>query len=150
MFKHKDTGYLVGEIPLYLALQDIDGEDFQCKENQFIIGGGGGEHPAMVINDINMAVIIFLIQFKDDEEAYDYYENYTYYEAFNNLDAFFWTIRNYADFFESAKREGFDEKDNYHVEVWINGKIGDFAYRNFPELINPDILKMALKYIGDK
>lgn len=152
MFKHKEVGCYIGEIPLYLTLEDITGEDFQCEKNQFVIGGGGGEHPAMVVKDINMAVLIYLIQFKDDDEAHDLatelYDDYSYAKAFDNLEAFFWTIRNYFEFFESAEREGYDKDKTYHLEVWVNGKVGDIAFRNFPELINPDILKIANKYLN--
>lgn len=149
-FNHQEVGIVSG-IQVYLAKQDITGEDFQCKENQFIIGGGGGEHPAMVVNNINQAVITYLIFIKNDEEI-DLFclDNDEYdFHYLDNLTHFFWTIKDFVNFYESSKSEGYSEYSDYQVEAWIAAKVGDLAFRNFPELIDSAILKIANKYLKD-
>lgn len=149
-FNHQEVGVVSG-IQLYLAKQDITGEDFQCKENQFIIGGGGGEHPAMVINNINQAVITYLIFIKDDADIDSFCLDSDEYDFhyLDNLIPFFWTIKDFVNFYEMSKSEGYNEDSNYQVEAWIGAKVGDIAFRNFPELIDPAILKIANKYLNN-
>ncbi|RAU20299.1 hypothetical protein CU669_19220 [Paramagnetospirillum kuznetsovii] len=57
-FKHAIVGEFIG-LPVYLALEDIDG-DFRCPVHSLIIGGGSGEHPAIVVSDPCAAVARFL------------------------------------------------------------------------------------------
>lgn len=57
-FKHEIVG-LFGSIPIYHPLEEIDG-DFQADETQLILGGGSGEHPAMVIENPVKSVALFL------------------------------------------------------------------------------------------
>lgn len=57
-FKHEITG-LFGSIPVYHPLEEIDG-DFEADQTQLILGGGSGEHPAMVIENPVQAVALFL------------------------------------------------------------------------------------------
>ena len=38
LFKHKEVGNVCG-LPLYLALENIDGNEFKCKNGSIIIGG---------------------------------------------------------------------------------------------------------------
>ena len=57
-FKHALVGDLFG-IPVYLSLEDIDG-DFSCPAKTLIIGGGSGEHPSAVLINPLAAVARFL------------------------------------------------------------------------------------------
>jgi hypothetical protein len=57
-FAHEIVG-LFGGLPVYHPLQAIRG-DFVCDERHLLIGGGSGEHPALVIDDPTGAVALFL------------------------------------------------------------------------------------------
>jgi len=57
-FKHEIVG-LFGSIPVYHPLEEIDG-DFNAHPGQLVLGGGSGEHPAMVIEQPKQAVALFL------------------------------------------------------------------------------------------
>ncbi|MBF0324494.1 MAG: hypothetical protein HQL42_05420 [Alphaproteobacteria bacterium] len=58
-FRHAQVGSLAG-IPVYLSLEDIDG-DFRCPSHSLIIGGGSGEHPAATLSDPLRAVAFFVV-----------------------------------------------------------------------------------------
>ena len=68
-FKHQLVGFF-GCIRVYKALENING-DFQCKENDLILGGGSGEHSAMVLKNPFAAVAWFLDSEVDDLEMND-------------------------------------------------------------------------------
>lgn len=57
-FRHEIVG-LFGNIPVYHPLEDIEG-DFIANAGQLIIGGGSGEHPALVFTDLHACVAAFL------------------------------------------------------------------------------------------
>lgn len=57
-FKHEIVG-LFGSLPVYHPLEDIHG-DFVCTKKNLLIGGGSGEHPALVIESPLEAVAWFL------------------------------------------------------------------------------------------
>lgn len=57
-FRHEIVGFF-GGIPVYHPLEIIRG-DFYCDPSQLVLGGGSGEHPAMVLEDPTAAVALFL------------------------------------------------------------------------------------------
>jgi hypothetical protein len=57
-FSHQIVGQF-GSLPVYRPLTDING-DFQCTTKQLLLGGGSGEHPAMVLKRPNTAVARYL------------------------------------------------------------------------------------------
>lgn len=57
-FSHALVGYLAG-VPVYHPLEDIRG-DFVCGPEQLLIGGGSGEHPALVLATPAAAVAQFI------------------------------------------------------------------------------------------
>ena len=57
-FRHAIVGDFIG-LPVYLSLEDMDG-DIRCPAHSLMIGGGSGEHPALVISDPCAAVARFL------------------------------------------------------------------------------------------
>lgn len=57
-FPHEIVG-LFGNIPVYHPLENIDG-DFTATPQQLILGGGSGEHPALVFTDLHACVAAFL------------------------------------------------------------------------------------------
>jgi hypothetical protein len=72
---HSVVGTFAG-ISVYHTLQDIDGKDydFSATPKNLVIGGGSGEHPGMVIQDLDFCVWEFLtalteLQGKEIEKA---------------------------------------------------------------------------------
>jgi hypothetical protein len=57
-FKHELVGHF-GHLPVYHPLQDIEG-DFISNPDQLVLGGGSGEHPALVFESLPHAVALFL------------------------------------------------------------------------------------------
>ena len=59
-FKHALVGEFIG-VPVYLTLESIAG-DFRCPARHLVIGGGSGEHPALVVANPLAAVARFLVE----------------------------------------------------------------------------------------
>ena len=57
-FKHEIIGQF-GSIPVYHPLEEING-DFKALPEHLVLGGGSGEHPAMVVKGPEQAVALFL------------------------------------------------------------------------------------------
>ncbi|WP_022835095.1 hypothetical protein [Salisaeta longa] len=58
-FRHALVGHWAG-LPVYHPLEPIRG-DFTCGPEHLVLGGGSGEHPAMVVEDPTSAVAQFLV-----------------------------------------------------------------------------------------
>ncbi len=56
-FKHELVGML-GYLPVYHPLEGVDGS-FICGAHQLLLGGGGREHSALVIENSTSAVAYF-------------------------------------------------------------------------------------------
>jgi hypothetical protein len=120
LFKHREVGNICG-LPLYLALENIDGDEFKCKTGSVIIGGGGGEHPGMVIKDLD--ILFSTYNFYNDPD-YDFINNGCP-DYFNNLDYSTWSIKDIVQFHENCIRYGFDENDEdlNELEAWIQVQV---------------------------
>lgn len=164
-FNHSQVGTFAG-IPVYHALQDIDGKgggDFSATPKNLIIGGGSGEHPGMVIQDLDFCVWEFLtalveLQGKeiDDFEFFTKFENgipnYTMSEhtVYSNLEYSGWSMKDIARFTERVNKI-FDDaieyatyKDkfkNISTEHQINIMIGEFVFYSAKKLISEPMLE---------
>ena len=57
-FDHELVGFFAG-LPLYHPLETVtgsDGDEFGCTPRQLVLGGGSGEHPAVVLLEPPAAV----------------------------------------------------------------------------------------------
>ena len=121
LFKHKYIGEVSG-LPVYQALEDIDGDEFQCEKSQYIIGGGGGEHPAIVIKDLYISILLKVYYETDD------WHSILKIDYVNNLKFFGWMINTYANFDKLARKNGYrdqtmDKNDDTgypSIEFWLN------------------------------
>ena len=54
-FDHEFIGFIAG-LPIYLPLETVTASDipseFGCSPQNLIIGGGDGEHPAIIVTDL--------------------------------------------------------------------------------------------------
>ncbi len=62
-FDHEFLGYF-GGIPLYRPLAEVQGSldayDFGCSPEHLVLGGGSGEHPAIIVSELRAPVAHFL------------------------------------------------------------------------------------------
>ena len=162
--KHKVLGE-IAYLPVYLLEQDDLGEnnEFNSPKGTILLGGGGGEHPALSIKNHNIVVLNYLynlidslqpegmrnVQFEKYKrengidnleekilnlmDQYSLKDNYEY-DYYNVLQFNNWSMDNYADLV-IWKREN-DSREYFSTEEWLNIVIGEFVVNNFPELNN--------------
>lgn len=145
-YQHEIIG-LFGGIPVYHPLEDIPepkgplvGEDFGCSRGQLVLGGGTGEHPAMVLRNPAGAVADFVLSSGDFEVPSDVK---TRLSKAINVDAclYFagWSVEDYHDFFQICTNatlpNPFDpDGDDMGLEVWLHRGFGEFIYYAMPQL----------------
>jgi hypothetical protein len=142
-FDHEYCGQ-IGYIPIYHPLQAVDdGDEFNCDPSCLVLGGGSGEHPALVIKRLDYLVALFLLEIINDEN-----ETIVGIDTFRFLQDIScesdpyrfedWSVRHFAALLEMA-RSNLNWKpieDNQSVEDWLFTSIGEFVYFSLPEL-NP-------------
>lgn len=157
-FKHEIVG-LFGCLPVYHPLQKIDG-DFQCDENQLILGGGSGEHPALIVKDLLSAVSWFLDDEldsvdTDDVNHRDYplkkyvsdwravIEEHVKWDLKDNLEFSEWSVETYSQFYKLCLSKSlpnpYNEKLEKFFESWLIKGFGEFVFFAMPHLV-PEII----------
>lgn len=152
--KHELVGYFNG-LPIYHPLETIKegkwGEsDFSCSPDNLVIGGGGGEHPALVIHDLETLVVFYILTCIEKNEKH-FSDSFTpppdktidrlndiMFSTKENLEFCSWSMKQIRDFVELAKSPLHQTPllDNQAVEDWIRDSIGEFVYFSLPQL-NP-------------
>lgn len=164
LLKHKVLGE-IAEIPVYLLEEDDLGErnEFNSPKGTILLGGGGGEHPALSIKNHNIVVLNYLYNLMDalkpedmgnvqfekykrengidefEEKIFDLLDEYSLkdnceYDYYNVLQFNNWSMDNYADLV-IWRREN-DSREFFSSEEWLNIVIGEFIVNNAPELNN--------------
>lgn len=151
-FKHELVGYLNG-LPIYHPLEDcIGGEfgdfDFSCTPDNLLIGGGSGEHPALVLHNLSSLVASYLyLAIEKRKEYWPELEFIIPENIKNELDDIFyekadlefcgWSMRQHSEFYVNAQSPLHVSplKPEEHAEEWIENSIGEFIYYSLPELI---------------
>ena len=135
-FQHRHVGTLLGRYPIYQALEAIDG-DFQARAGQFILGGGSGEHPALVIENIS-ACVAALYWLTDssaeiagvrDALCFNYGQVFTFYD---------WFIEDFHHFFEYCEpaHQSWSYRDEGScIEHWLMCQIGAFVYQHDRDML---------------
>jgi|SRR5579875_3842514 len=162
---HSVVGTFAG-ISVYHPLQNLDEEkkdEFSATPKNLIIGGGGGEHPGMVIQDLDFCVWEFLtalseLQGKeiDEMEFFTKFENgipnykMSEHSIYTNLEYSTWGMSQVARFAERVNQE-FDEgikyfkhKDSFNnaqVELKVNIMLGEFIFYSAKKLISEPLLE---------
>ncbi len=136
-FKHELVGYF-GSIPVYHPLEDIYG-DFESSPNQLIIGGGSGEHPALVIEDLTAAVGLFLYEMSKEIPELEKYEEvlkaYIYVRPEEVISFYEWNAVTYRDFYEMCDSPAMQNPvGDEFLEMWLIKGIGEFVFHAMPKL----------------
>lgn len=164
LLKHRVLGK-IAELPVYLLEEDDLGErnEFNSPKGTILLGGGGGEHPALSIKNHNIVVLNYLYNLMDalkpedmgnvkfekykrengidkfEEKIFDLLDEYSLkdnceYDYYNVLQFNNWSMDNYADLV-IWRREN-DSREFFSSEEWLNIVIGEFIVNNAPELNN--------------
>ncbi len=141
-FKHELVGML-GYLPVYHPLEEIIG-DYKCGPNKLLLGGGSGEHPALVIENLTSAVAYFLDEeiltnpdLKDWEKIIAPFIDIPLADLITFHD---WSIDRYHSFFEMTKSVVLpNPRKEEDTELWIILGIGEFIFFSMPQLAK-DIL----------
>ena len=162
-FKHEIVG-LFGSLPVYHPLEDIHG-DFACTPRNLLIGGGSGEHPALVIESPLEAVALFLnkelealentelsperfpLKTKIDEWSpmiapyltSSHHDILTFYE---------WDSDTYSNFDNLCKSTALPNPlYEEQLETWLILGIGEFVFFAMPDLAFEIMTKLENPYI---
>ena len=154
-FNHELVGNLNG-LPIYHPLEtvssDLSGEyDFSCSTSNLVLGGGAGEHPALVIHHLEALVAKYVLY--DVEQNSKFFSDRAYkppteqiinklidiaYAHDQILEFCSWSMTHTFNFVQLAKSilHSTPLGDNQSVEEWIQLSIGEFIYFSLSEL-NP-------------
>lgn len=149
-FDHEYIGN-IGYLPIYHPLTTITGDkwgavDFGATPNNLVLGGGSGEHPALVIHNLPSVVVKFLyfnlLDSEEDDltkEEKEYIDKLYYTEDDEILEFCGWSIRKLADLLTMSTSNilGSPLKDDESVEEWLIRSIGELIYFSLPDL-NPE------------
>ncbi|MEP2446300.1 MAG: hypothetical protein ABJI69_03650 [Balneola sp.] len=148
-FKHELVG-LLGYLPVYHPLEKIDG-DFKCDSSQLLLGGGSGEHPALVIENPTSAVAYFLTEIIEHEKELEHWEEiispYLNYDLTELLTFYEWDIERFSSFHKMFKSKSLPNPSNGNdIERWLILGIGEFIFFSMPELAGELINKLENPY----
>ena len=147
-YDHVLVGYF-GPLPVYRPLEDIApppegerSEDFGCRTDQIVIGGGSGEHPGLVLERPGAAMAAFALESEDfripaGEKA-----------ALTDLIAqapvhrrYGWTQDQHEAFAQLCQSDGMHNAywpGAGELDHWLTLVFGEFCYAALPEL-DPDM-----------
>ena len=150
--KHELVGYLNG-LPIYHPIEtyingDKGDDDFSCSPKNLVLGGGGGEHPALVLHELGALVAEYILYSLSQIESY--HDCSPWSEAVIDrlyemsckerepLEFCGWHMSHFNNFLLNAKANvhGTPLKDSQDAEEWIKLSIGEFVFYSLPEL-NP-------------
>ncbi|MCO7263403.1 hypothetical protein [Dickeya zeae] len=158
--KHELVGFLNG-LPIYHPLEEVADspwgeDDFSCTPDNLIIGGGAGEHPALVIHELGALVASYLLLclqkhnefFPEQPDPLPIVSVDRLYEMAGRpraLEFCGWSMNHVREFVDLAHSPLHPNplSEMGSAEEWIEHSIGEFVYYSLPEL-NPFDTAMAL------
>jgi hypothetical protein len=147
-FSHEFVGFFAG-LPIYRSLVKHTENDespayFSCTIHDFIVGGGAGEHPALLIRSPNEAVSYYFRAWLEaesgltDEAQALLEEKLLPYPDWEKVFSFCgWGVETYAAFLERCKSNvvvtPYNESEFGFFENWLYASFGEFIFFSFPE-----------------
>jgi hypothetical protein len=147
-FDHELVGFFAG-LPLYHPLEEVaDSGDYEfgCMPLQLVLGGGDGEHPAVVLAHPAAAVMAFLQAALPEDGTEASTESLRLMDEAPPLAECLrfagWGIADFVSFHERCSGAAFvtpyhAERDGA-LEEWVHRNLGEFVYFAMPELA-PDV-----------
>lgn len=166
-FQHEFLGSLNG-LPIYHLLESVTFQDgnhpaVECDGNSLILGGGSGEHPALVVKGLDSIVAEYLLHDIDmceehgqagrgvlsDRERYSL-EDIAFSEN-QGLVFVEWQMKDFANFYERALSplNATPLESGKSAESWIRLSLGEFVYFSLPELCSRRAEMQTLTGVGD-
>jgi hypothetical protein len=147
-FDYELVGFFAG-LPLYHPLEAVagaGGDEFGCTPRQLVLGGGGGEHPAVVLRQPPAAVMAFLQAALPADAPTLAPESQLLLYALPPLDECLhfagWGIADFVAFHERCRAPSFVSpyrvEHDGALEAWVLCNLGEFVYFAMPELA-PDV-----------
>lgn len=144
-FDHELVGFFAG-LPLYHPLESVTGagnDEFSCTPLQLVLGGGSGEHPAVVLTNPTAAVAAFLqVALPPDSppfstEAQQFLDELPPLQECLHFAG--WFIADYSAFHDRCNAPSYItpyrvEQDGL-LETWILCNLGEFVYFSMPDLV---------------
>lgn len=156
-FRHQLVGSFIG-LPVYLPLEDIRG-DFNCTTRQLVIGGGSGEHPALVLQDPPGAVAEFLsealrmikLDAHEDKAWRAAFEPFLPDRICNVITFHDWDVETFHSFYELCRSPGAEnpfsgERGCLELEYWLVRGLGEFVFYALPHLAEGIVGKLQQPY----
>ena len=150
-FDHQYVGSFAG-LPIYysrISVEGTDGEEFGCGPHTLVLGGGSGEHPALVFHRLDCLAMRFVLHAvgesdNDDRHEIDQFGDFPIWDylhvPFADLFEYAgWSVRVYHGFYERCRsvalNRPFAVDDHLSFEDWLAVCFGELVWFSFPELI---------------
>lgn len=149
-FKHELVGFL-GSVPVYHPLEDIKG-DFICTPNQLLIGGGSGEHPAVVVENLTEVLALFLDKTISENKAIKSWKSIIepYLNESNLLTFYEWDLETRQNFIDMCSSDvlpnPYEAEINGDFNTWFILGIGEFIFFSLPHLSTAIMTKLKHPY----
>ena len=149
-FDHQYVGEFAA-LPIYYPRTQVEsggGEDFGCGPNNLVLGGGSGEHPALVLHRLDCLAMHFLFHAVDehDKEERDWNDQFGDFPIWDYLNVPFtdlfeyadWSVKDYHYFYERCSSPAMNFPyftDNYFsfsFEQWLAVSFGELVWFSFP------------------
>lgn len=157
---HELVGIFAG-LPVYHPLETIAGNapndlDFNCSPDQLVIGGGSGEHPAVIIQQLDCAVAYFMSDWFEQYNVEEWCRRFgrsplpttgwdTYLDPFITVseDTLLhfagWSVVHYHRFYVRCQSDVLwtpYQKGSSSFERWLITCVGEFVFYSMPELVS--------------
>lgn len=147
-FDNEFVGFLAG-YPVYRPLvvndfHDHEVGDFSCTPNDFVVGGGGGEHPGVVVKNPNGAVLYFFYEWLEEisnlekseiERLTSALPEYPGGEALHFCG---WKVDHYHKFYQACSSASlvtpYNEERFCTLDQWLYTCFGELIFFSYPEL----------------
>lgn len=145
--KHELVGQFNG-LPIYHPLESETSNqwgdyDFNCTPDNLVLGGGAGEHPALVLHDLGGLSAYYILHCIENSDLPKDTINRVWdiaHRTKEHLEFCGWSMGQIHRFVENSKSEVNNtpfNSDTDNIENWIKYSIGEFIFYSLPEL-NPD------------
>lgn len=159
-FQHEFLGFF-GGLPIYHPLEEVKGDarittSFSCSPSSIIIGGGEGEHPALILQRLDCAVVHFVTRwlktFPELVPSVEHVNESVWYAPWDNYidslldvqsDEVFtfveWDVKTYHNFYDRCTSlrmfTPYELELDGWFEWWVARCLGELIFFSLPELV---------------
>lgn len=130
--KHERIGTYNG-LPVYKPFHNSEDRSVPCKVGDLVLGGGSGEHPALVITNIDRLVFQYLLNHVEDELPINLRVRYLAVPFVKCFQYHYWSMANFHQFVENMLLK--DKFDHYQIENNMADFLGKLVLEKHQDLI---------------